>query len=168
MARTLNDIGRIHEKNGKPGRALRVYGDALRVRMETLGPDHLDVAHTQNNMGVAYYGLWNYGDALAKHTLALGIIEKTFGVTTCDDVAVSSAAAVECTSTTEHGIIIRGDTYKNIGSVLLRKCEFTEAKDNFTKALELYRSMNLKEDDPRIAVTLDGILRVEHEEELCV
>ena len=96
------------------------------------------------------------------------IIEKTFGVTTCDDVAVSSAAAVECTSTKEHGIIIRGDTYKHIGSVLLRKCEFTEAKDNFTKALELYRSMNLKEDDPRIAVTLDGILRVEHEEELCV
>ena len=43
-----NNIGAVYHAQGKFPEALEVWEEALRVRVATLGPEHLDVAKTYN------------------------------------------------------------------------------------------------------------------------
>jgi hypothetical protein len=55
----------------------------------------------------------------------------------------------------------------NIGRVLLRKCDYDGAKEEFSKALSIYNS-KLPDGHPKIASTFEQLDRVEQEEALCV
>lgn len=55
----------------------------------------------------------------------------------------------------------------NIGQVLLRKCDYDGAKEQFCIALEIYNA-KLPDNHPKIATAAQLMERVEQEEALCV
>lgn len=55
----------------------------------------------------------------------------------------------------------------NIGQVLLRKCDYDGAKEQFCTALEIYKT-KLPEGHPKIAAAAQHLDRLEQEEALCV
>lgn len=146
VANTLSSIGEVHMINGMPARALRAYEDVFRVQTDTLGADHADISRTLKNMGNAFYELKDYDKSMEKYNETLRIVEASFG----------------------KNIIMVADIYILKGNVSLRKAEFEVAKGEFSKALEIYRSLNLEYNDPKIVEVLETLKRVQHEEDLCV
>lgn len=55
----------------------------------------------------------------------------------------------------------------NIGKVLLRKCDYDGAKEQFCMALDIYNN-KLPEGHPKITAATQHLDRVEQEEALCV
>ena len=46
-ASTLNNMALVHDSKGNYDEALRLYDQALKIRMKALGPDHADTARTR-------------------------------------------------------------------------------------------------------------------------
>ena len=49
------NIGNVFLKQGKLAEALQMYQEVLRVRVATLGPEHLDVASTYNKYDLLFF-----------------------------------------------------------------------------------------------------------------
>ena len=151
VATTLNAIGDTYTKSGDPARALQAYKDVLRVQIDMLGPNHLDKSNTLISMGFAYHQLskndkTNYEKAMTHYNEALEIIVKNVG---------------------DRHILV-ADVLVLKGKTMSRKCEYTEANLEFTKALNLYKSWDLDESNPKIVDLMNFVERVEREKSLWV
>ncbi len=69
----LNNIGRIHRRDGRAEAAEPYYLQALELYERQVGPDHLDVAAVLNNLGVFYTNAGRYEEAERAHQRALAI-----------------------------------------------------------------------------------------------
>ena len=92
VAETLNNLAGLYQQMGDYEKALPLYqkiGDyenalplyqrALDIREKVLGPQHLDVAETLNNLAGLYESMRDYENALPLYQRALDIREKVLG-----------------------------------------------------------------------------------------
>eukprot|EP01043_Picozoa_sp_COSAG02_P036972 COSAG02_NODE_2746_length_8108_cov_37.665002_6_plen_91_part_00 len=64
---------------GNYDEALRLYDQALKIKMKALGPDHASTATTLNNMAQVHDSQGNYDEALRLYDQALKIKMKALG-----------------------------------------------------------------------------------------
>ena len=73
----------LYSRMGNYDKALILYQQALTIRKDTLGPEHLDVVNTLNNLADLYYKIRNYDKAICLFEEALDIldiIERKLGI----------------------------------------------------------------------------------------
>ncbi|NND71559.1 MAG: serine/threonine protein kinase [Rhodothermales bacterium] len=73
QARMLNIIGRVNARIGRNSGALPMLQQALTIRTDIHGKDHLDVAETHLNLGDVHYALGSYEAADSSFSEALRI-----------------------------------------------------------------------------------------------
>ena len=71
----------LRVKTGDAAGALWLYQQALAIKETVLGPDHVDVALTLNNLAVLYTSLGAYDEAAGCYRRALAIYEETLDPT---------------------------------------------------------------------------------------
>jgi hypothetical protein len=101
---------------GKYAAALPLAQQSLALREKTLGPNHLDVATSLNNLALLRYSQGRYADAEPLYKRSLAIREKALG-SDHEDVATSlrygiasrSARQRRCTSLSGGELVTTGD-----------------------------------------------------------
>jgi tetratricopeptide (TPR) repeat protein len=122
---------------GNLKKAQQLLEQSLRIRERTLGPDHLDVSETLNNLGTVLYQRKEYTKAEAALQRALFITRKHLG-SDHPDVAV---------------------TLSNLGILYYDRHEYEAAENALREALEI-REKRLPPDHPSIALSLLHLARV--------
>jgi len=145
VACTKDEIGLILLKQGKSERAFQAFQDSLRIRRE-IGEDHYEVAYSLFNIGLYFTSKRKYSDALKCFKDAMRISVLAFGL--------------------DHPFI--GDIHAGVGNVNTRKCQFDEAKSEFTLALKIYDKCMVPKSHCRVTKCKADLERVQVEESLCV
>ncbi|GAX24437.1 hypothetical protein FisN_4Lh574 [Fistulifera solaris] len=114
-----NAKGLAKAKNGLWEDALACWENALAIRVQVLGEDHIDVANTYNNMGIAYGKLDQPSQAISALQKALEIRIKEHGE------KHSEVAA----------------TLHNIGNILQQSGDLEAAIGYFTRAKDVQESI---------------------------
>jgi len=143
MAESMVDV--IRARNGRPERALAIYRNAMDVYREYLPDDHVLIGRLLVYEGDAHAELLEFPTSIELYEKARKIFRKSVG-----DCAIDSAQVAV-----------------NMGKVLLRKCDYDGAKEEFNAALSHYNQL-LPENHPKVTSTLSLLGRVEEEEALCV
>jgi tetratricopeptide (TPR) repeat protein len=143
MAESMVDV--IRARNGRPERALAIYRNAMDVYREYLPDDHVLIGRLLVYEGDAHAELLSFSTAIVRYEEARKIFRKSVG-----DCAIDSAQVAV-----------------NMGKVLMRKCDYDGAKEEFNTALSHYNQL-LPINHPRVSSTLSHLGRVEEEEALCV
>lgn len=118
VASTLHNIGNIYFYNDDYDSAMMAYMEGLDI-MEEQQLDHLESVRTLNNIGVTYSDLKKYDDAVTFHARALKALKET-----CRRVDK----------------MLLAETHNYLGLALKGKGKQEEANDNFSLALDIYRS----------------------------
>ncbi|MCB9420355.1 MAG: tetratricopeptide repeat protein [Ardenticatenaceae bacterium] len=79
MAHLYNHVGQYLDDNGEYPIALTCYQNALKIREEILGHDHLDTAVSLNNLGYLHSAMGDLAAARPYYERALAITEKALG-----------------------------------------------------------------------------------------
>ena len=79
LARSMDQLARIYEKQGRYGEAEPLYQRSLTILEQQLGTHHPDVASSLNNLAGLYYSMGRYGEAEPLHVRSLSIREKQLG-----------------------------------------------------------------------------------------
>lgn len=145
IASTMDQIGQALLKQGKLDKSFRAFGDAVRVYRE-VGDEYYGIALSLYNMGGFYSAKGKYTESLRCFKEAMRISVRTFGL--------------------DHPFI--ADIHTGVGNLNTRKCDFEEAKSEFTLALEIYKKCNVPENHSKVVECKKNLSRVEHEEALCV
>ena len=66
LADTMNELGRVYGGLGDGAREAALYREALQLRREVLGPDHVKIAQSLNNMGTVAFA---HGDFVGGRTV---------------------------------------------------------------------------------------------------
>ncbi len=143
IAESMVDV--IRARNGRPERALAIYRNAMDVYQEYLPDDHVLIGRLLVYKGDAHAELLEFSTAIERYEEAREIFRKSVG-----ECAIDSAQVAV-----------------NMGKVLLRKCDYDGAKEEFNAALCHYNQL-LPENHPKVESTLSLLGRVEEEEALCV
>ena len=143
MAESMVDV--IRARNGRPERALAIYRNAMDVYREYMPDDHVLIGRLLVYEGDANGELLDFSTAMLLYKQAREIFNKSVGKCAMESAQVAV----------------------NMGKVLLRKCDYDGAKEEFNTALNHYKQL-LPENHPRISSALNHLERVEEEEALCV
>ena len=136
VARILNRIGLILNKQGKFNEALKYYQSSLDIRRKVYGTDeHQDVAESLNNIGIVF-GSQAKDDALPYYQSSLDIRKKVYGTDEHQDVA---------------------DSLNMIGLYFSSKGHYDEALEYFNHSLDLKKKIFRTEVHPEVAYTLNNI-----------
>jgi len=146
VATILYSIAEIHARKGRHEKALRILKNVIAIRKESLGEQHADVAKSLARKGNSYTALGKTNESTETLNEALEIATSAVGKS--------------------HPNV--ADIYLYMGELQLRKCHFDEAKADLQRALDIYKSFDMVDDDPRVASALKALTRVEREELLCV
>jgi tetratricopeptide (TPR) repeat protein len=114
-----NAKGLAKAKNGLWEDALACWENALAIRVQILGEDHIDVANTYNNMGIAYGKLDQPSQAISALQMALEIRIKEHGEKHCEVAA----------------------TLHNMGNILQQSGDLEASIEYFTRAKDVQESM---------------------------
>jgi tetratricopeptide (TPR) repeat protein len=76
--------GSVYRDMGQYDKALNDLNQALAIQKQRLGPTHLEVASTLNNIGLLYANLGEYSEAIENYQRALRITEIAAGSATAD------------------------------------------------------------------------------------
>ena len=117
--------------------AERLYREALALRRERLGPDHLDVALSLGNLAWVRQWQGQYDEAETLHREALAIRRKQLG--------------------DEHPDVARSLT--SLGACLTREGRYSEAEQALTQALTILRQVP-EPPHPDEFVTLDKLVKL--------
>ena len=134
IARLFNDIACVYTYQGEYAKALKYSEDALAIREEVYGTDHLYTALTYNNIACVYLYRGDYDKALMYHEKALAIYEKLH----------------------REGYLDAAIAYNNIALVYHRRGEYEKALGFYRKALAI-REKFLGTEHPDTAITYNGI-----------
>ena len=143
MAESMVDV--IRARNGRPERALAIYRNAMDVYREYLPDDHVLIGRLLVYEGDAHAELLSFSTAIERYEEARKIFRKSVGENAIDSAHVAV----------------------NIGKVMLRKCDYDGAKEEFNAALSNYQQL-LPGNHPKMSSVLSHLSRVEEEEALCV
>jgi tetratricopeptide (TPR) repeat protein len=74
VARSLNNLADLYERQGRYAEALPLFQRALAIRERAAGPDHPDTATSMNNLAAFYHASGRPADALplVQHLIARG------------------------------------------------------------------------------------------------
>ncbi len=81
VAQSLNSIGTVLNKMGKPEEALVHLQKGLEIRLKLLGNEHLHVAASYHNLRSVYYSQGQYEQALEYFQKDLDITVRLVGTT---------------------------------------------------------------------------------------
>jgi tetratricopeptide (TPR) repeat protein len=167
---------------GQHALAENLFQEAVSIRQQTLGTDHLEVAASLSKLGAAQTALRKFDEAFENLRTALAIARRTVGEqhktvaqmlchlgclyfeagelmssqATFQD-ALDIYRAVWPTEKDRDACMTQlTDTLCNIGSIQNRRKRFAEAVESFTEALDLQRGI-VRHDDARIISTLDNL-----------
>jgi Tfp pilus assembly protein PilF len=139
IALALNNVGLAACRLSKTRPNLRKASEALNqsfeIRYEILGPSHVDTIDTLNNMAGVYFHLGDLEEARQAYFEVWTMRQAVFGLHH-PSVAVTAHA---------------------IGSVYLRLSQVDEASKYYYNALDVYRHLNLSEENTSVARLLCDI-----------
>jgi serine phosphatase RsbU (regulator of sigma subunit)/Tfp pilus assembly protein PilF len=157
-ATALNNIGIIHEYQGRFADALENYFEALKIQ-KTIKDDE-GLAFTYNNIGLVYSYQGDYKKSLDNYTKALKIRRKSKDLqglsSTYNNIGILymyQKNPVKALENYRHSIHLdslldnvsgMGDSYSNIGLVYMENGEFNVAHTYFKKALSIRENINDK------------------------
>ncbi|CAB4003673.1 Nephrocystin-3 [Paramuricea clavata] len=131
---TFIELGNSYTKIGDFDKAMDYHQRALEIQEKYLGPNHVDVAVSYNNIGLVYYDQGDLDQAKDCYQRALKIKEKQLGPNHVDIAA----------------------SYNNIGLVYYGKGDLKQAKDYYQQALEI-EEKQLGPNHVRVAVSCSNI-----------
>lgn len=79
VATLENATGLIYNSRAEYDESIKHFQAALKLRQQTLGLDHPDVAEVWQNLGVAHRGRGAYDEAQKNYEKALALLERTMG-----------------------------------------------------------------------------------------
>lgn len=157
-AAALNNIGIIHEYQGRFADALTNYFEALNIQKSIHDEDGM--AFTYNNIGLVYSYQHDYEKSLANHRQALKIRQRLNdqqGLSSTYNnlgiIHMHQKNFDEALANYNHSIRIdsvlnnksgMGDSYSNIGLVYMEIKEFDKAFDYFNRSLKIRETNNDK------------------------
>ncbi|MEX1366275.1 MAG: tetratricopeptide repeat protein [Nannocystaceae bacterium] len=131
LAAVLDDIGAVYVVQGEPARAVELHREALRLKVQTYGEHHPQVAASARELGSALSHVERYDEALQSFERVLAIHRATRGER-------NRSVAV---------------TLDDIGRVLRRQDELDEAIDHHRRALEIWEQV-LGDPHPDLAISV--------------
>jgi CHAT domain-containing protein/Tfp pilus assembly protein PilF len=134
--RLMAEVERLYGQ-GKYDDALALAQRALGIREKALGPDHLDVAQSLNDLAVLYDQKADYPRAEALYVRALGIREKALGP---DHVDVA-------------------ESLHNLALLCSKAGDYARAESLYVRSLAIYEKA-LGPDHPGVALALNGLAQV--------
>jgi tetratricopeptide (TPR) repeat protein len=146
QATTLHEIAEIHRKRQRYRKAKHICNAVLEIRKESLSERHIDVARALATKASCMVALGDYNGAMKCLRDALPMAEQAVG---------EAHPAV-------------ADILLHLAGLHLRRCQFDEAKEWISKALDIYQNSNLDEDHPSFKDALALMERVDRDEMLCV
>ena len=146
VATLLDDIGLIHIKKGKLDKALLVFQDAMKIRLEFLNVNHYEQSYGFFNLAKVACEKRDFSQAIAYYQRSMEIAVLTFGL--------------------YHPFI--GDIHRGVGQVQERKCLFEQARHELLKALDIYKEANIPKSHEKVMEAQEGLVRVQHDEALYV
>lgn len=139
VALALNNVGmaacRLSKIRPNLRKALEALNQSLLIRYEILGPFHVDTIDTLNNMAVVYFHLGDLEEACQAYFEVWTMRQAVFGLHH-PSVAVTAHA---------------------LGTVYLRLSQVDEASNYYYNALDVYRHLNLSEENSSVARLLCDI-----------
>ena len=72
-------IGAVYFAQGNHDNALTAWKEALQIQVKALGPEHLEVAKTQDSIAIVYHKMGELDKALQMSRNSLKIFEKVLG-----------------------------------------------------------------------------------------
>jgi len=133
-ARLMDTMGTIYENLGLYESAAQLLEMALRIRKQTLGEEHPELALSMSNLGSVMYKKGDYEGAERLSREALAIRRKLLG-NEHPDVAVSM---------------------NNLATILIDKGDYEEAEQLYREALAIRRKV-LGEPHPELALSLSNL-----------
>ncbi|MCX4242308.1 serine/threonine-protein kinase [Paraliomyxa miuraensis] len=130
----FNAVGTVAVSRIEYDQAREYYEQALAIREKGLGPDHLLVAASLNNLGDAVYLAGDYEDARALLERALAIREKALG--------------------SDHPDV--GSSLGNLGKVVCVQGKYEDARDFYERALAI-QEKTLGAAHPEVAILLNNL-----------
>ena len=79
LGKTLNELARLDEAQGKYGEAEKLYKRSLQIRETALGPNHTDVSASLNHLAILYQEQSKYSEAEPLFKRSLQINEAALG-----------------------------------------------------------------------------------------
>ena len=167
---------------GQHALAENLFEEAVQIRKQTLGADHLEVAASLSKLGAAQTALRKFDEAFDHLRTALKIAKKQVGQehktvaqmlchlaclyfeagelmsaeATFQDALEIYRSVWSSSSDRDACMTQLTDTLCNVGSIQNRRKRFSEAVSSFSEALDLQRGI-VGHDDPRIISTLDNL-----------
>ena len=127
-------LGNVYKDMGEYSKALSSYERSLEIYKVALPPNHRNLAHPYNNIGLVYDSMGEYSKALSSHEQSLEI-RKTVLPPNHPDLAAS---------------------YNNIGSVYYNMGEYAKALSSYERSLEI-RKVALPPNHPDLAASYNNI-----------
>ena len=174
--RILNRAGQYLWERGRYAEAQTLHERALTVAERALGPDHLDVAHSLNDLAVVHWYQGRYGDAKDLNERALAIRERTLGAdhplvsksaNTLAIIYVSLGRFPEAQALFERAAAIRerelGPDHPDVARILINLANLHNDQGRRTEALSLYEralpiwERTLGPDHPDVAGMLNNL-----------
>lgn len=156
VAVSLSQLGVAYLDSKQYERALDCFRGALAIREDYFGSHHMKVAKILNNMGCVFFEMNEHSDAESAFKEALDIqrflLSKTESSSNANAILLSIAS-----------------TQSNIGSILLKKKEFSDAIAAFDEALVLQQSVlgDAHETVLNTSQTMKHALQLQAGEECC-
>ncbi|MGE0128903.1 MAG: tetratricopeptide repeat protein [Blastocatellales bacterium] len=176
QARLMDTIGRLYQSIGSYDRAQPLLEEALKLRRQSLGPEHPDVAASLNHLAEVVYLKGDYEGSESLFRESLAMRRKLLGVEH-KDVAESlnnlASTLRERGNLGETEPLLRealamrrkllgeehsdvAESLNDLGRLLSEQGKFDEAESLYRQALEMRRKL-LGADHPRVAINLNNL-----------
>ena len=130
----LNEQAIALQAMGREEEARVRHERALTLREKTLGPEHLLVANSRNNLGVVLGALGRHEEARSEYERALGVRREVLGP--------------------DHPLVAQ--SYNNLGTALVFMGRYDEARDLYEHALAI-RKKTLGLEHPDVALSYNNL-----------
>jgi serine/threonine-protein kinase len=182
QAKLMDTIGGLYQSIGMYDRAQSLLEDALKLRRQTLGAEHADVAESLHHLATLAFGKGDYTGSETQYREALALRRKLLG-TNHPDMAESMVglgrSLLERGNYTEAEPLLRealalrrqrlGPEHKDVaeslnglGRLLSKQGKFAEAADLYQQALAIHRKLYGAE-HPLVAGSLNSLAAMLHE-----
>ena len=182
QAKLMDTIGGLYQSIGVHDRAQQLLEESLKLRRQTLGAEHADVAISLNHLAALAFEKGDYANSEAWFREALALRRKLLG-TEHPDVADSMAGLgqtliargkfAEAEPLVRDALALRrkrldpghkdiADSLNGLGRVLSAQGKFAEAAEMYRESLEIHRKLYGTE-HPLVAHSLNNLAAMLHE-----
>jgi len=144
-AQDLDEAARLNEQakelvqQGRSADAEALFKRSLDIREKTLGPDHVNVAHSLYELGYFYHRQGSYADAEPLYKRSLKIAEKQLGP--------------------KHPVV--AELLNNMADLYVREEQYTKGEPLAKRSVEILEE-TLSPEDPTLALSLSTLAEVYH------